>query len=31
MLWLYDPEQIDIQAHIKSSTKLLLKGLKGSS
>ena len=23
MLWLYDPEQIDIQAHIKSSTKLL--------
>jgi hypothetical protein len=28
MLWLYDPDQIDIQAHIKSSTKLLLQGLK---
>ncbi len=28
MLWLYDPDQIDIQAHIKSSTKLLLRGLK---
>ena len=30
MLWLYDPDQIDIQAHIKSSTKLLLQGLKNS-
>ncbi len=30
MLWLYDPDQIDIQAHIKSSTELLLQGLKGS-
>ena len=30
MLWLYDPEQIDIQAHIKSSIELLLKGLKSS-
>ncbi|RLD08316.1 MAG: hypothetical protein DRI65_02555 [Chloroflexota bacterium] len=31
MLWLYDPEQIDIQDHIKSSTNLLLKGLKSSN
>lgn len=30
MLWLYDPDQINIQAHIKSSTKLLLQGLKSS-
>ena len=30
MLWLYDPDQIEIQAHIKSSTKLLIKGLKSS-
>jgi TetR/AcrR family fatty acid metabolism transcriptional regulator len=30
MLWLYDPAQIDILAHIKSSTKLLIKGLKSS-
>ncbi len=30
MLWLYDPDQIDIQAHIKSSTELLLQGLKVS-
>ena len=30
MLWLYDPEQIEIQAHIKSSTKLLIQGLKYS-
>lgn len=30
MLWLYDPEQIAIQDHIKSSTNLLLKGLKSS-
>jgi len=30
MLWLYDPEQIDIQDHIKSSTNLLLKGLKST-
>lgn len=31
MLWMYDPDQIDIQAHIKSSTKLLTKGLKRTS
>jgi len=31
MLWLYDPGQIDIQDHIKSSTSLLLKGLKSSN
>ncbi len=31
MLWLYDPEQIDIQDHIKSSINLLLKGLKSSN
>ena len=30
MLWLYDPDRIDIQAHIKSSVELLLQGLKGS-
>jgi len=30
MLWLYDPDQIDIQAHIRSSTELLLRGLKTS-
>ncbi len=30
MLWLYDPEQIDILAHIKTSTELLLQGLKVS-
>jgi TetR/AcrR family fatty acid metabolism transcriptional regulator len=30
MLWLYDPAQVDILAHIKSSTKLLIKGLKSS-
>ena len=30
MLWLYDPDQINIQAHIKSSTKLLIQGLKFS-
>lgn len=28
MLWLYDPEQIDILVQIQSSTELLLKGLK---
>jgi AcrR family transcriptional regulator len=28
MLWLYDPEQVDILAQIQSSTELLLKGLK---
>jgi len=28
MLWLYDPEKIDILAHIQSSTELLLQGLK---
>ena len=31
MLWIYDPEQINIQDHIKSSTSLLLKGLKSSN
>ena len=31
MLWLYDPGQIDIQDHIKSSTSLLLKGLKSTN
>jgi TetR/AcrR family transcriptional regulator, fatty acid metabolism regulator protein len=30
MLWLYDPDQIDILLHIKSSTGLLLEGLKKS-
>ena len=28
MLWIYAPHQIDIQAHITSSTKLLIRGLK---
>ena len=27
VLWFYDPDQIDIKAHIKSSTRLLLNGL----
>ena len=27
MLWLYDPDQIDIQTHIRSSTELLVQGL----
>jgi AcrR family transcriptional regulator len=28
MLWIYDPDKIDIKKHIKSSTQLLLKGLR---
>jgi len=30
MLWFYDPENIDIQTHIRSNTKLLLEGLKST-
>ena len=30
MLWLYDPDHIDILAHIKSNTHLLMHGLKTS-
>ncbi len=27
VLWIYDPEQIDIKKHIKSNLKLLINGL----